>query len=215
MANKISLLIKSESRSLAARGRFSSFIACAMFFLLPAQHAQSLEPKWPPGPYRYLVVDQDVREILTEFGRNLNISIQISDQVNGRRIRGRLPISSAKDFLNRLCESYGLVWYFDGGILHFSAENEVRTEAVDLGPVNPAGISQKLRDLEILDSRFPIRSTGDSRNLAISGPPPYLARIRQTVETMQKVSRPRNVREVQDGDDVKVRVFRGSTKEGS
>jgi hypothetical protein len=38
--------------------------------------------------------------------------------------------------------------------------------------------------------------------------------IRQTVAAMQKAASPKSVREVQDGDEVRVKVFRGR-REGS
>ena len=189
--------------------------ACAMVLIAVAGPAQSLEPKWPAGAYRYIVVDQDLRDILVEFGRNLNVTVKVSEQVSVRRIRGRLPVLSAKEFLNRLCESYGLVWYFDGAVLHISGVSEIRTEPVDIGPGNFGNVSEKLQALGIADPRFTIRSTADSRILSVSGPPPYIALIRQTVTAMQKSVAPRSVREVQDGDDVKVRVFRGKAGEGS
>jgi type II secretory pathway component GspD/PulD (secretin) len=209
MTKNISLRTKSGCGSIRAGGKFAVSAACAGLLLLASGAAQALEPKWPAGPYRYLVLDQDVRDILTEFGRNLNITVKVSEAVSGRRIRGRLPVSSAKEFLNRLCESYGLVWYYDGAVLHINDANEVRTELVDLGPVNPSSINEKLQALGIWDSRFQVRSTADARILSVSGPPPLLALIRSTVATVQKTSRPRGVREVQDGDEVNVRVFRG------
>lgn len=184
---------------------------CATFLMLPMSPAQSLEPKWPSGPYRYLVVDQDLRDILTEFGRNLNMPVQISDQVTARRIRGRMPITPAKEFLTRLCESYGLVWYYDGAKLHINAENEVRAEMVSLGQVNPATMKERLQELGIADARYAIRSTGDnSRVLSISGPPRYLEHIREAVAAMQKPAAPaKNVQEVPNGDYKNVRIFRG------
>lgn len=176
--------------------------------------ASAAEPKWPEGTYKYLVVDQDVRDILIEFGRNLNMTVKISDQVGGRRIRGRLPITTAEQFLKRICDSYGLVWYYDGAVLHINSENEVRTELVDLGPVSPFGVTDKLQALGVGDARYAIRSTADARVLSVSGPPPYIAMVRQTVAAMQKAASPKSVREVQYGDEVKVRVFRGR-REGS
>jgi type II secretory pathway component GspD/PulD (secretin) len=215
MTKNISLLTKSTWCSIRFGRKTAAFAACTIFSLLSSQAAQSLEPKWPAGQYRYLVVDQDVRDILTEFGRNLSITVKVSDQVVPRRIRGRLPVSGAKEFLNRLCESYGLVWYFDGAVLHVSAESEVRTELVNIGSFNPSGVNEKLQALGISDARYPIRSTPDARVMSVSGPPAYLALVRDTVSTMQKISRPRNVREVDEGDEVRVRVFRGKAGQGS
>jgi type II secretory pathway component GspD/PulD (secretin) len=213
MAQNFSTLTKMAFCSIRSQRRAPVFAACAMFLMLPISPAQSLEPKWPGGPYRYLVVDQDLRDILTEFGRNLNLGVQISDQVAGRRIRGRLPITTAKEFLTRLCESYGLVWYYDGAKLHINAENELRAEMVSLGQVNPATMKERLQELGIADMRYAITSTGDnSRVLSVSGPPRYLERIREAVAAMQKPVAPapaRNVQEVPNGDYKNVRIFRG------
>src|SRR5215471_13490713 len=32
--------------------------------------ASAAEMKWPAGPYNYIALDQDLRDALTEFGRN-------------------------------------------------------------------------------------------------------------------------------------------------
>jgi type III secretion protein C len=214
MTKNIRILIKAAQGSSRPCRISAAAAALAIFLILNPQPAQSLAPKWPEGPYQYLVVDQDIRDILTEFGRNLNINVKISDQVGGRRIRGRLPITTAEQFLKRLCESYGLVWYYDGAVLHINSESELRTELVELGPISPFGVNEKLQALGITDPRYAIRSTADSRVLSVSGPPPYIAMIRQTVAAMQKAASPKSVREVQDGDEVRVKVFRGR-REGS
>ena len=214
MTRNISSLTKSCQSSIRASRKTAIFAVCTIFALL-ASEARSAEPKWPAGTYRYLVVDQEIQGILTEFGRNLGLTVKLSDQVGGRRIRGRMPVASAKEFLNRICDSYGLVWYFDGAVLHVNAESEVRTEVVGLGSVNPASITDKLQALGIADPRFPIRSTPDTGVISVSGPPVYLKLIRETLATMQKTNRPRNVREVEEGDEVRVRVFRGKAGEGS
>src|SRR5215471_7622238 len=88
------------------------------------------EPKWPQGQYKYLVIDQDIKEVLTEFGRNIDVPVEVSDQVKGR-LRGQLPVATAREFLNQLCESYGLVWYFDGAALHINAKSEIKTELIN------------------------------------------------------------------------------------
>lgn len=215
MTKNISLLMKSCHGSIRTVCRAAVLAWGLVCLLFGFEAAHALEPKWPVGAYRYLVVDQDIRDILKEFGRNLSITVKVSDKIGERRIRGRLPISGAREFLNRLCESYGLVWYFDGAVLHFSAESEVRTELVDLGPLNPSLIDEKLQALGIVDARYPTRTTPDTRVMSISGPPAYLGLIRETVATMRKAGRPRDVREVEEGDEVRVRVFRGKAGQGS
>src|SRR5215475_682094 len=135
---------------------------------------QALEPKWPLGPYKYLVIDQDVKDVLNEFGRNIGVPVDVSGQVTGR-LRGRLPVVTAKEFLNKLCESYGLVWYFDGSTLHINSKTEVKTELIDIGRVPSKQLTTRLTALGIADPRFALRSTPNGGVVSVSGPPSYIA----------------------------------------
>jgi type II secretory pathway component GspD/PulD (secretin) len=222
MRQNFSMLTKIAFGSIRNSSAKAALAACAMAFLLPIPSAQSLEPKWPAGPYRYLVVDQDLRDILKEFGHNLNIGVRISDQVVARRVRGRLPVTSAKEFLNQLCTSYGLVWYYDGSKLHITSENEMRTETLSLGRLQQADLRDALQKLERTDPRYPVRSTGgDSTIVSISGPPRYIEQVQETIKALQVPPAPKpgakaqeRVEETQDGDFKAVRVFRGN-RDGS
>ena len=184
----------------------SSAVCLAMFF---NYSARSAEPKWPAQPYRYMVVDQDLRDVLTEFGRNIGVPIRISDAAAGRRVRSEFATLGARDFLQRLCSGYGLVWYFDGTVLHISGDGEIRTEFITLAAVRSDKLLDRLNALGIADSRYAVRTTGKAGVVSISGPPPFLSLVRQTVDAMEKSMAPQPVREVKDGDEKKVRVFRG------
>jgi type III secretion protein C len=168
-------------------------IAALAWLITPVQ---ALEPKWPLGPYKYLVIDQDVKDVLSEFGRNIGVPVDVSGQVTGR-LRGRLPVVTAKEFLNKLCESYGLVWYFDGSTLHINTKTEVKTELIDIGRVPSKQLTTRLTALGIADPRFPVRSTPNGGVVSVSGPPSYIAMVRQTLTAMARVtSVPEDVRHV-------------------
>jgi type III secretion protein C len=167
--------------------------------------ARSLEPKWPTGPYKYLVIDQDVKDVLIEFGRNIGVPAQVSDQVSGR-VRGRLPLVTAREFLNLLCERNGLVWYFDGTVLHVGAEAEVKTELVNIGQLPATEFLARLETLGIADPRFPVRATQDAGTVSVSGPPVFVSLVQQTLAAMLKsAAQPPREGDQQPG----VRVFRG------
>ena len=140
------------------------------------------EPTWPNGPYMYVVIDQDIRDTLRELGHNIGAQVKISDQISGQRIRGKLPTDSAKAFLNALCDSYGIVWFYDGGVLHFSAEAEARSEPLNLGVVSADTFIKKIED-----PRFPLKKV-DWNVVSLFGPPPYIASAKQTLASMQKPS---------------------------
>jgi type III secretion protein C len=193
---------------MSTRALFIVVVAAAL--TAPLAHAHAMEPKWPTGPYKYLVIDQDIKGVLSEFGRNIDVPVDLSDQVKGR-LRGRLPTASAKEFLDSLCESYGLVWYFDGAVLHVNAKAALKTELISIGRLPPSEVTGKLGKLGIADPRFPVRSTPDAGIVSVSGPPPFISLVRQTLSAMARAAAPPAAHEDSHGDEVRVRVFRGSS----
>jgi type II secretory pathway component GspD/PulD (secretin) len=171
--------------------------------------AAGMEPHLPLGPYKYLVVDQDIKGVMTEYGRNVGLPVDVSDQVKGR-LRGQIAVAtaSAREFLDSLCESYGLVWYFDGSVLHVNAKAEIKTELVNIGRLSPSGVGEKLSALGIADARFQVRSTEEAGVVSVSGPPPFVSLVRQTLAIAARRLPPPVVEDTH-GDEVRVRVFRG------
>ena len=180
----------------------SAILTAAAILVGTPQLAAALDPKWPPGPYKYVVIEQELKDALIEFGRNINVPVKVSDEVKGK-LRGDLGAGSAEDFFKRLTSSHGLVWYFDGSVLHVNAASELRTEVIDLGRVPPTDVVAKLSRLGIADPRYPIRTTPGSGIISVSGPPPYIVLVRQTLIAL--------ARNVPQGEDPRVRVFRGSS----
>jgi type II secretory pathway component GspD/PulD (secretin) len=188
----------------------------ALLFAVPlfgffSTAGHSMEPKWPKGTYKYIVINQDARDVLIEFGRNINLPMQVSPDIAGRQIRGGLPELGAKAFLERLCDSYGLVWYFDGTVLHVNVDGELGTELIVLNSVKPETALRRLEQLGISDPRFSIRATEDAGVISVSGPPAYRSLVRKTITALEESLRPRPVREVKIDDYAKVRVFRGGS----
>jgi type III secretion protein C len=75
---------------------------------------------------------------------------------------------------------------------------------IDLGRILPTDVVSKLSRLGIADPRYPIRTTPGSGVISVSGPPPYIVLVRQTLIAMAR-------QQVPQGEDTMVRVFRGSS----
>jgi type II secretory pathway component GspD/PulD (secretin) len=174
-----------------------ALLAMAGVFTSPAEAA----PAWSGRPYEYVVLDQDVRVALTEFGRNLGLPVVLSDAVNGR-VRGRIEAGTAGAFLDRLTEANGLTWYFDGSVLHVSADREFVTRVIDAGRLHGEVVEKEMRELGLADERFSLRSARNGNVITVSGPPAYIEVVGQLVERLQPEP-------VVIGDDARVRVFRG------
>lgn len=158
-------------------------------------------PAWFGNAYNYVVLDQDVRVALTEFGRNVGLPVVLSDAVSGR-VRGRIEAKTAGDFINRLAVSNGLVWYFDGSVLHVSADREFVTRVFDAGRLRADVVTREMRDLGLADERFSLRAAQNGNVITVSGPPAYINVVSQLIERLQPEP-------VVAGDDPRVRVFRG------
>jgi type III secretion protein C len=164
---------------------------------------------WFTRPFEYVVINQDVRGILTEFGRNIGIPVMLTDKVSGRlhgdpgdRTAGSSTPQSAGQFLNNLAKANDLTWYFDGAILYVSADQEFSTQLIDVGGLSAQEVIAELKRLSLMDERFAVRAGGNAGTLSVSGPPAFIAIVRQLVEKMRPLP-------AIAGDDPRVRVFRG------
>jgi type II secretory pathway component GspD/PulD (secretin) len=184
-------------RLLLRAGKNAAIVALAVSFAVPVAAA----PQWFEEPYSYVVLDQDIRTTLTEFGRNLGLPVVLSDAVNGR-VRGRVEAETAGQFMERLATVNGLTWYFDGSVLHISADREFVTRVIDSGRLSGEAVAQQMRDLGLADERFSLRAARNGHVITVSGPPAYINVVGQVVERMQPEP-------VVAGDDPRVRVFRG------
>ncbi len=179
-------------------------LAVSAFLLaagMPLATPAIASPAWFDSSYNYVVLDQDVRVALTEFGRNVGLPVVLSDAVNGR-VRGRIEAKSAGEFIDRLAATNGLVWYFDGSVLHVSADKEFITRVIDAGRLRGDVVANEMQNLGLADERFSLRAARNGNVITVSGPPAYINVVSQLVERLQPEP-------VVAGDDPRVRVFRG------
>lgn len=166
---------------------------------------------WEGRRFDYAVVDQDLREVLTEFGRRVGLSVAISDAVRGR-VRGRLPALPARALLEQLAAMHGFDWFSDGATLHISASSEAVSRLVELGRVSPRALGAALGSLGIVDERWPIRIASGGLGLAIlAGPPRYVALIEQTLAALARRETPAAT----VAPAGTIRIFRGRTERGT
>jgi type III secretion protein C len=141
-------------------------------------NTNAAEPEWPTDSYAYIVVDQDLRTVLEQFGVNTGLGMVLSDAVQGR-VQGRLPSAPPHQFLNHLTEMFGLDWYYDGVAIAVSAKSEAKTEVITLKHVSFSEFERALESAGFIDRRYQLRAGPDKRSVIASGPPRYLADVRQ------------------------------------
>nr|WP_314576629.1 type III secretion protein [uncultured Pseudomonas sp.] len=195
---------------MAERKHLMNGLGMLLSVLLCVSHAKGSDaqsnrtqhnPPWFEQPYAYVLVEQDLRDALTEFARNLNVTVVMSDQVRGqsrRNIRGE----AAGGFLSRLCDSNGLNWFYDGNILYISASAETDTRVFNVKGQALGQLEDYLAGLDVYGQQMSARPSAVGGEMRVSGPPAYLNMIQQHMNQLKPpaVARARGVR-----------VYRGGT----
>ncbi|MFC7399049.1 hypothetical protein ACFQU1_17735 [Chelatococcus sp. GCM10030263] len=170
--------------------------------------ARPVEPTWPVGTYAYLVTSQDIRIVLKDFGRQMRIPMALSDTVRGR-LSGRLAPAAPRAFLDKLCALYGLLWFYDGAIVHIASIDDSKTELISLATPAPADFHERMQAFGVLDERFQLKLTPDRRAVVVSGPQAYVAQVQRIVASVAGQQSASLETRSAMGDDPRVRVFRG------
>lgn len=188
--------------TLACASRLAAAIAALMLSCAGAAHAAG---DWRDQPYAYRVIDQDVRGVLTELGRNLGVPVVLSKSVDGK-VRGNTRADTAGEFLTRVATANGLVWYQDGAVLMVDSASSVTNRRYDVRGVDSSVLRHTLEGLSANASPLVSARLNDDGALEASGPIGYLERVQQRIDAL-KPARP-----VTRSAEYGVRVFRGGAQ---
>lgn len=161
----------------------------------------------PDGPYSYAIVEQRLPAVLREFGANLGLPIEISDEVDGL-VRGPWPELTARQFLARLESTFGLQSYYDGRVLHISTAKEARSEMLRLKGVAFEDVEAELDSLGLLDPDYSLRPAPNGMAALAYGPPRFLELVKQTILVLSDREAPAPPRRRQA-----IEIIRGYTAE--
>ncbi|MDQ8726888.1 secretin N-terminal domain-containing protein [Bradyrhizobium sp. LHD-71] len=204
---------RSFTKSVLARC-FSAAVGAAATVLLPSAAAIGAQLDLPNTTYTYTVINQDLSAALLEFGSNLNIKVNVSQEVRGR-IQGRLPDLPPLAFLNRLASLYNLEWYFDGQVLHVTSAREAQSRLLVPGPVPFERLASTLAAFNVADERYEVRPAPDTQLVLVTGPPRFVALVEQTLNGLiaEEQARPKPAEARAEPPllrDAVLTVFRGS-----
>jgi type III secretion protein C len=167
-----------KSCRLAAR----AFIALlALTVSLPTLAA---EMRWKRGKVNYIAEKKELKDFLREFAVSQGVSTLIDSEVKGT-LSGKYLLTP-QSMMEMLAISYGLVWYFDGGVLHVLPSTGVVTEVVSLKSTSARELERNLERLGILDSRYPINFDTAKTSILVSGPKPFVELVKKVGQSGSK-----------------------------
>lgn len=175
----------------SSRYAFFRAVAICLFAAIAAPSSAFSAPELPGAnqAYEFFSHNQDLREALTFFGKNVGIAVAIDPQVAGKmgdRQDGNL---SREAYLEALTAEYGLVWFFDGTTLHVTVAGHVGTEIFPLKAIDGEQVIAVMDAIGIYQPKFTHRFDRKSRVLMVSGPPGYVEIVKKTVEALEEAER--------------------------
>ena len=119
-----------------------------------------------------------VVDLIQEIVSAERVRALIDPSIGGRiSVDFRGPPSALVD---RLEQGHGVDAYFDGSTLHFTSTEQRVSAVIRLPPGQPLETFERsLGRLGIADPRFPLRMDPSTRSIAVSGPPRFVARVRE------------------------------------
>lgn len=153
---------------------------------------------WKSNHFAYVADHKDVKEVLRDLGASEGVMTWISPQVEGV-VTGRFD-ETPQRFLDRMADSFGFIWYYDGSVLRVSGPNEARSQTIGLMHATTDDLRSALSRLGVNDPRFPVLYDDKSRTAVVSGPP-------RMVELASDVAHLID-RDVERGDTPEVRSFK-------
>lgn len=127
---------------------------------------------------------QAANEPLNTFlGRMLTlhgIPATMSPPIATAKVNGRFK-GPAETIFRELADTYGLTWYHDGSLLHIYSLAEMESRMLQVSPADVSRVERTLKEMRLLDARFPLRIAASEGQILVSGPPQYVQLVGDVV----------------------------------
>ena len=151
----------------------------------PAVAAAPAIPLPPAGagePY-VAVVDQDLRDVISEAARRMSLKARIGSEVREHLTNVRLPLEKSA-FLATLEKRYGLVWYVEGDTLNVAGASETTTRILSLGQTDVETLRKEMAAAGIKLDNDSLRYLKESNSMMVNAPAPVVAKVWALIETL-------------------------------
>lgn len=135
------------------------------------------------APYRYRIIEADLRTVLQDFGSNVGVLMNIDDRVRGR-VSGQLPELAPRAFLRRLGELYNFVAFFDGDVIHVTPASANAARLIVLERASLESVEGALEAAGVDRTPFALRAAADGTLAYAAGPPRFVALVEETVRAL-------------------------------
>ncbi|THF57259.1 type III secretion system outer membrane ring subunit SctC [Pseudothauera rhizosphaerae] len=152
----------------------------AILVLSAAGLAAAAPAPWPEVPFQYFARQFPLPRVLGDFAGAFGLKLELSPLVGGQ-LNGNYSAATPTQFLDTLASSYGLTWYYHGGVLHVAKASESISRTLRVGASDVGALKAALNNLGIFDARYGWGEFADRGVVILSGPPAYVDLVMGTV----------------------------------
>ncbi len=176
-------------------GRPTAALSLLLGVLLVAMAGVACRPalaapvNWNGERFAYATNGSSVADTLRTFAAGQHLTLRVTGTIDGE-VSGRFSMPPQR-FLDTLCATYGLVWYFDGAVLRVSPAGAQQHLAMRPHYLSLQALRAALLGAGVADEHFALRADAAAGTLSVYGPPDYVASVRQAAARLEADARSR------------------------
>lgn len=174
--------------------RLSLIVTCALFSTMtraallptagPLKESATNKISSLPAENIYVANNNSIQQLLYVVGGVLHRPFVVSPEAAKKRISGNFNLNKPQALLTQLATTTGLIWYDDGSSIYVYDASEIHSRVIRLAVAPFERLVAYLQSSGLYDTRFPLRSDGDSGSFYVSGPPVYVELITTAAKYM-------------------------------
>lgn len=148
--------------------------------------SSATEIPWKPGDVDVQAVNEPLTPFILRVLTRQRLAASVSESVGTEAVNGRFR--GRPDVVFReIVETYGLTWYYDGSVVHVTSLSENRSRLLALRPSQAVRVERVLRDMRILDPRYPLRVSSSEGYVFVSAPPRMVELVSEAVRLLSEL----------------------------
>jgi type III secretion protein C len=157
----------------------------SMLFSVEALAQAGTIPWRGPAIYEVMSETKNVKDLLRGLAGAYGITAVIDEEISASPIqlgsKFKLP---PQQFLDFLVNTNGLIWFYDGSLLHVERATQAQTEVIRLTNASERKIRKALQQLGLLDQKPPLSCSVNAGIVRVSGPRAYIRIVKDTVKAL-------------------------------
>ncbi|MBU2898926.1 EscC/YscC/HrcC family type III secretion system outer membrane ring protein [Vibrio hepatarius] len=144
--------------------------------------------QWHGEPFIFYSRGTPLKSVIEDVGKNYGIPIEVSDQVTDT-FSGQIDGKTPKQILTMLAQQYGLVWYYDGDLLHVYKARQVINDVVSLSSLSNDQAIRYIAKANLLDKvACEVTSISGLHAVQVNGVPACVSSVAKFVQQLDNDS---------------------------